>query len=263
MKKIIFSGDLMFGGEMGHYAKNRSMDINSPFKKITAKYDEDDFFVMNLEKAITARLMKHARKDKVSLLSVEHDIFKDFKISNNMIFNLCNNHIHDFGEKGILDTLRSIESTNSRYFGLKHKLNQDINNFEILRTSEGNIGLIAFTTNGASVNSVTDSDNYYCTEYQESNIIEDLRILKSHDPDIIVVNMHWGNEQHFFPSPRQRRLARLCVDHGANLVLGHHPHVVQGSELYKNVNIYYSLGHLLFSNFNYITEGMKKWEEKK
>ena len=76
-------------------------------------------------------------------------------------------------------------------------MNQDINNFEILRTSEGNIGLIAFTTNGASVNSVTDSDNYYCTEYQESNIIEDLRILKSHDPDIIVVNMHWGNEQHF------------------------------------------------------------------
>ena len=52
------------------------------------------------------------------------------------------------------------------------------------------------------------------------------------------------------------------MDHGANLVLGHHPHVVQGSELYKNVNIYYSLGHLLFSNFNYITEGMKKWRKK-
>ena len=58
---------------------------------------------MNLEKAITARLMKHARK--VSLLSVEHDIFKDLKISNNMIFNLCNNHIRDF-MKRYLDTLK-------------------------------------------------------------------------------------------------------------------------------------------------------------
>jgi poly-gamma-glutamate capsule biosynthesis protein CapA/YwtB (metallophosphatase superfamily) len=262
VKKVIFSGDLMFGGELGSSIKNNIIDINSLFKNIRNKYTDHDFFVMNLEKVITSRSIKYARKDKVSLLKVENDIFKNFNINNNMIFNLCNNHIHDFGNNGILDTLKSIDSVNAKYFGLKHKLNKNISPFEILKTSEGSIGLIAFTTNGPSVNSITDSDNYFCVEYDDSNIIEEMRILKSQNPDIIVVNMHWGNEQHFFPSPRQRRLARLCVDHGANLVLGHHPHVVQGNEIYKNVNIYYSLGHFLFSKFNYITKGYKKWDDK-
>jgi len=61
-----------------------------------------------------------------------------------------------------------------------------------------------------------------------------------------VLSFHWGREYDFFPSERQKELARLAVDNGADLVLGHHPHVLQGIEEYRGRLIFYSLGNFIF-----------------
>ncbi len=68
--------------------------------------------------------------------------------------------------------------------------------------------------------------------------------------DRVVVSFHWGRESVFYPSPEQQAFARYCIDEGASVVIGHHPHYVQGIEEYKQELIFYSLGHFNFWQFN-------------
>lgn len=64
--------------------------------------------------------------------------------------------------------------------------------------------------------------------------------------DLLVVSVHWGREYAATPTPAQRRIAHLAIDAGADLVLGHHPHVAQPVETYRNRPIFYSLGNCIF-----------------
>jgi poly-gamma-glutamate synthesis protein (capsule biosynthesis protein) len=76
-------------------------------------------------------------------------------------------------------------------------------------------------------------------------ILEDVRALKART-DYVVVNFHWGEELATQPDPEQMRFAHQVVDAGADLIVGHHPHVLQGIELYRGATIAYSLGNFLF-----------------
>ena len=97
-------------------------------------------------------------------------------------------------------------------------------------------------------------DGVFINRIDEDSVVTDITTLKTHC-DIVIVSLHWGIENVFYPSLTQIKLARNLVDAGATLVLGHHPHVVQGIERYKNGLIVYSLG-----NFQFVTE---KEENKK
>ena len=82
-------------------------------------------------------------------------------------------------------------------------------------------------------------------DLEQHTIIKDILYARSIS-DIVAVSLHWGTENVFYPSPDQIKLARSFIDAGASLVLGHHPHVVQGVEIYKNGLIAYSLGNFQF-----------------
>lgn len=84
---------------------------------------------------------------------------------------------------------------------------------------------------------------------EDSQVVADIRAAKAAGADLVIPFMHWGWEMEPAPGERQRRLARLMIDAGADAVVGGHPHVVQGAEIYKGRPIVYSLGNFVFDGF--------------
>jgi poly-gamma-glutamate synthesis protein (capsule biosynthesis protein) len=85
----------------------------------------------------------------------------------------------------------------------------------------------------------------YINKLKEKRISADISSIKKYC-DVVIVSLHWGTENAFYPSPKQIDLAHSLIDHGATLILGHHPHIIQGIETYKNGLIAYSLGNFQF-----------------
>ena len=85
---------------------------------------------------------------------------------------------------------------------------------------------------------------------QEEEIIKIIKTIKSLNPDnILIVSMHWGEEYKLINSPAQQKLAHRLIEAGADLIIGHHPHVVQNIEKYQEKLIFYSLGNFIFDQY--------------
>ncbi len=139
--------------------------------------------------------------------------------------NLANNHTFDFGERGYKDTMMALESEDIEYFGNGKTFTEEINGIDIK--------MLGFTG---------WSGDYY---YNRTHIKEDIEAADE-KADIVIVSYHWGEERVYYPNYYQQELGRLSVESGADLVWGHHPHVLQGIEEYQGANIVYSLGNFSF-----------------
>ncbi|MBD3311213.1 MAG: AmmeMemoRadiSam system protein B [Candidatus Magasanikbacteria bacterium] len=149
------------------------------------------------------------------------------------IFNLANNHILDMGFGGLEETIENLESADIDFYGAKlvgndfSYIEKDINGLKI--------AFIGFDDVNSRIN----------TDYLKKTIekIDDTN-------DYVVVNIHWGNEYHPYQSnSRQQMLAHMMIDSGADVIIGHHPHVIQEIEVYKDKPIFYSLGNFIFDQY--------------
>jgi poly-gamma-glutamate synthesis protein (capsule biosynthesis protein) len=117
----------------------------------------------------------------------------------------------------------------------------------VLDTAAGKVAVLAFTDKYASGFAAGSEHPGVATVGDGSKVIEAIQSAKQKS-DYVIVSFHWGTEYTFTAASYQRSLARKCVDAGADLVLGHHPHVIQGIEVYKNKLIAYSLGDFVFDH---------------
>ncbi len=138
--------------------------------------------------------------------------------------NIANNHSHDFGESGYLDTVKALEDVHVNYFGNEY--------YYVFEKDGIKIGL----------GGVDCEEDPTCT----TNIDTMIKTLKDKEVDSIILTFHWGIETHYNQSAIQTTLGHYAIDHGADLVLGHHPHRIQGIELYNGKYIVYSLGNFSF-----------------
>ncbi len=171
------------------------------------------------------------------------------------MLSLANNHIMDYGFEGLNSTMTALREQGIFFVGAG------------MNRSEACAPAIV-TTNGVRVaflgrSTVVVSSHCYAAEncpgvarFDLQETIDSLAICRA-QADYVVLLMHWGLEQYHYPSPRQRELARILLGYGANAILGHHPHVLQGSETVCNGLVNYSLGNFLFDNFEWtaIAEG--------
>jgi len=139
------------------------------------------------------------------------------------LLNLANNHLANYGPEGVQETVEILREEGIDYFGLNKISYQKINGL--------NIAFLGF------------NDTFSPIEDQE--LISQIEEAKK-EADIVIVSFHWGEEYHNQPSERQRYLGHLAVDQGADLVIGHHPHVLQEVEYYQERPIIYSLGNFIF-----------------
>jgi poly-gamma-glutamate synthesis protein (capsule biosynthesis protein) len=148
-------------------------------------------------------------------------------------FNLANNHLTDQGEGGAAETRANLAKLNFLSYGCSDAQAGDCS-FKIYQAGGLKIGLAGF------------SQVYKKLDPAEAKkIIEDL----SARTDLVIVNMHWGVEYEHIFNKTQQDLAHKLIEAGADLIIGHHPHVVQGLEIYQNKLIFYSLGNFIFDQY--------------
>lgn len=185
-------------------------------------FEADDLTVINMEGTLTEET---TRLDKQFAFKGDPEFVNILTSASVEAANVANNHSHDYGEQSFLDTVNTLEQNNIKTFGY--------DDTAMINIRGVNVGLLGI---------------YELDDHQERipQLRSDLGKLKAKGADIIVAVFHWSNELVTVPDGNQVTLAHLAIDEGADLVVGHHPHVVQGIETYKGKTIAYSLGNFCF-----------------
>lgn len=198
-------------------------------------FDKADISFGNLEAALISE--KKCPQEKCFAGSTIFATFlKEVGIN---IVSLANNHILQEGLEGYISTKKALENNNIRYIG---ESIDGTSNIEIFEVDGIKIGLAGF--NNIDIDK-TKNRNVYA-EYVDKNIIKALNIMASLKLDYKIISLHWGDEYSVIPSREQSVAAHKFVDFGADIIVGHHPHVIQPIERYKKGVIFYSLGNFIF-----------------
>jgi hypothetical protein len=246
--KIAFVGDLFLGGEFIPYASGKGIDLLSPFEEIISLTRDADIFVVNLEGPICGQ-ENNRRKDVVSILSNNLDVLKFINEHGNCVINLANNHMMDYGEQGLNETVSALKKHDLNFIGAGRnyrEANQELS----CTVNNRKVAFISYTSDAPHIRAIIATDSTAgCAAYTDLNVVlKKIQELKQ-TANTVCVLLHWGYEFHQYPTPDQVKIAHSMADAGADLIIGHHPHVIQGIELYNRSLIAYSLGNLFFPDF--------------
>ena len=237
---LIFVGDIMLDRGVKYMIERYGQgDYKFPFLKIANHLNEADILFGNLEGPISDQGVRVGsiysfRKDPKS---IEGLVFAGFDI-----LAVANNHIFDYGRRAMEDTFLRLKEAGIDYVGGGFNENEAYSP-KIKEMNDTKIAFLAYTNLAA---------RYWLAKGERSGIAwldekiaDDIRKAKE-KADIVIVSMHFGEEYRSSPTLEQRFFARLAIDSGADLVVGHHPHVIQEIEKYNSGYIAYSLGNFIF-----------------
>lgn len=212
---------------------------------------------INLESPFVQKGMKPV-KNKITLCS-EIENIKYLEYLNPFLVNLSNNHINDYGDISGVLTSEILNNNKLINFGIGYP---DETKHIFIDESSKSVH-ISFTTRSSDLTgSPLFSDHNFIGPYPPDLTL--IRRLKSKYIDYaIIVNIHWGIEDIRYPEPEKRILAYDIIDSGADLIIGHHPHIIQPMESYKGKTIFYSLGNFYFPDINYVEKGKLKHKKTK
>lgn len=231
-----FAGDCTFAD---HFETAVGDSVDSPFAALPW-FGEADISMVNLENPITIGGKKIAKEFNFCM----HPKYLQVLLNGGVdIVTLANNHIYDFGKDGLFDTMRYLDSVNVKYVGAGKNI-AEARRPAVFDVRGVKIGFLAYYGNG-DWHPATEAAPGTAPRYRHY-IEEDIQRLRKDGMDFVVVNYHWGEEKSQYPDGYQIGLARFTIDAGADLVIGHHPHVLQGIERYKHGIIAYSLGNFIF-----------------
>ena len=169
---------------------------------------------------------------------------------------LSNNHSGDFGPDAFLDTIDHLRQAGLRSFGGGRNLRHAHAPLWI-RKNGLRIAVLGYNEyKPRRFEAGAHSPGIAWSE--DEQVIADIRTARAAGADHVIPFMHWGWEKSTQPDDRQRSLARRLIDEGASLVVGSHPHVTQGAEIYRGKPIVYSLGNFVFDGFDY-ANGRSGW----
>ena len=228
-------------------------DYKFPFLCISNVFKEADLVFGNLEGPLSNDGKPIKKSSQYSPPTAIHSL----KYAGFNVLSLANNHIFDYGERAFLKTIELMEKNNISYVGAGRNL-EEARRAALFHINEVNIAFLAYSWD--FIGSVNATNSCFGTAPLKADIIEEDILSTKELADIIIVSLHWGYERERYPLPSQRNLAHKIIDAGADLIIGHHPHVLQGIEHYKDGVIAYSLGNFVFTAKSYF----KMWgnEEK-
>jgi len=226
---IVFTGDLLLARNVEQVMQRHG--AAHPFIGVNfLAASERPAVVTNLEGSIPS---VHQPTPPGSLVfSVHQKLLPTLKQVGFTHFSLANNHSFDFGEKGYKETQVALHEEDLNFFG--HPQTFTTSAIEIIKTSNGNIAVIGLHT--------------LVNQPNQKQIDHVLRVAEKQS-DYQVVYVHWGQEYQPTSSLRQREIAKKLVTAGADLIVGHHPHVVQEVGLIAGVPVFYSLGNFVFDQY--------------
>ena len=203
-----------------HEFERQQQDYAFFFEKVKHIFAASDLSLVNLEGALT-NSKEHT--DKSFVFRGPPEFARILSEGNIDAVNLANNHTSDYLLQGYNDTVKALDGAGIGYFGNGKVYSTTIKGFNVM--------LLGFTQWDASW-----SKQWILTQIAEAK----------QDADLVIVSFHWGEEYAYLPNEFQKTMGRLSIEHGADLVWGHHPHVLQGIERYEDRYIVYSLGNFSF-----------------
>lgn len=213
--------DSAFGGiTLPVEAENQGGDYSYFLKNVRPYFENDDLTIVNFEGTLTER---GTREDKTFAFRGKPEYTKILTEGSVEAVTLANNHSVDYGSVSMEDTKKYLDEAGIVWF---ENLNTKV--VEVNGVKVGLVGLYAL--NGSA----------------EGNLPKAMEQVKKDGAELIIVQVHWGIEGDNYPDESQVSLAHKAIDSGADLVIGHHPHVLQGVENYKGKMIAYSLGNFCF-----------------
>ena len=241
---LAFAGDVMFSDPfLASYDKSGIAAIAD--SEMLERMQNADLFVINEEFPFSLR--GEAMEDKQFTFRADPKYVEIFQKMGVDIATVANNHALDFGRDAFLDTLDTLKSAGITCIGGGYHLSEA--SAPAVQTIKGQ----TFAIFGAT--RVSPSATWYASDSQaglfqtyDATLLNQ-KIAEAHtEYDHVIVFVHWGIEKNETPEDYQRSLAKGYIDAGADLVVGCHPHVLQGFEYYNGVPIVYSLGNYLFGN---------------
>ena len=232
---------LMFGGDVtltDAYTDLVGSDRQAAFSAMD-EARQVDVAMVNLEAPFTTSTTP--LPDKQFNFKVDPDNVQVLKNGGIDIVTLANNHAMDYATTGLEDTLKTLDQAGIHHVGAGRTI-EEARRPEILEVKGQRIAYFGyydgdFQAAGAGVAGTNSRQN--------DRVSADIKAIRN-QVDWVVVNYHWGAELARYPDDYQMDLARFTIDQGADLVVGHHPHVLQGAEIYKGRPIVYSLGNFIF-----------------
>ena len=234
-------GDIMLGRGVAETISRNGTFF--PFTKIDALLRESDVVFANLETPLSGRGQPYSGKDANLTFRSDPSVVSGLKQAGINLVSLANNHITDYGEQGLLDTFEVLDALGIKHVGAGRNLNEAVKPvvFEREGTSVAFLGFNAYLP----FCRVASKRSAGVAPFELGLMRETIKQAKS-IADVVVVSVHWGIDYEECPIPLQKNTALKLIDFGASCILGHHPHVVQGIESYKNGLIVFSLGNFLF-----------------
>ncbi len=241
------AGDVMLGGR---WEQQMAQDgYFHPFAKIAPELKKGDITLVNLEAPLTSRGKEFT--DKKYRFRVKPQAAAALKKAGITTVTLANNHSMDYGPQGLLDTVQQLDKA-----GIGH-----VGGGENLAAARK---AVVYNIRGTRVAvlgySLTLPQEFWAGEKRagtapllEKMVKDDIAAARK-QAAIVLVAVHWGEEGTIRLREYQPRLARMMIDAGADAVIGHHPHILQGIERYKRGIICYSLGNFAFAQKSRIAD---------
>jgi len=247
---LILVGDIMLDRGVEYMIKKEGGgDFKFPFLKIVRDLKKGDILFGNLEGPISD---KGVKVGSIYSFRVEPEAIEGLNYAGFDVLSVANNHIFDYGKEALEDTFKRLKEVGIDYVGggfnekeayspIIKELNSSIN------SPQTKIGFLAYTNLGSPYWVATDkSSGIAWINWKDlEKIRKDIKKIKS-QVNILIVSLHSGEEYSSQPTQFQIEFSKAVIDAGADLVVGHHPHIIQPIEKYKQGWIVYSLGNFVF-----------------
>lgn len=232
--------EIIIGGDFCVNPSYSSANLFS--KEVIRLFGQSDINIINLE----CPVIEEGNKDKIIKtgphLSTNYEIFEQLKRINIHTVTLANNHILDFGPKGLASTIKGCIQNNILTVGAGENMEAAATP-TIIEQNGLRIALVNFCEHEFSIATTKTAGA------NPLDIIDNLKVIQSarRMADFVLVIVHGGHEFYNLPSPRMVKQYRFFAENGADAVIGHHPHCMSGYEIHNNKPIFYSLGNMIFT----------------
>src|SRR5579883_1179924 len=244
---IAFIGDVMLGRKVSEEIPRRSPE--SFWGDVLPILRGANVVIANLECAITHHTQECSRTPKVFYFRADPAAVEVLRTANIQFVSLANNHILDFDDQGLLDTLKYLDAAGIHHAGAGRNISE-ATTLVIMDIAGCRVGIIALTDNERDFAATKDSPGTNYLEISPNpltlSLIESAVVqLRQAGAQLVILSAHWGPNMVILPPPHFRQFARAVVDSGVDIFYGHSAHIFQGVENYKQGLILYDTGDFL------------------
>lgn len=236
-------GDIMLNRGVEYMVKKYGEgDYNFPFLKIKEDLDRADILFGNLESVISN---KGEKVGSIYSFRAELEAIGGLNFAGFNIVSISNNHSFDYGRLALEDSMNILKENNINYVGGGFN-KKEARKGVLIEVKGTKIAFLGYT--GVGLENWQAKENISGINWIRENMKEDI-IEAKEKSDLVVVSFHFGEEYKEIENDNQRYWSKFAIDNGADLILGHHPHVIQPIENYKEGIIFYSLGNFVFDQY--------------